>query len=118
MTIVSPETSHSPATHRVRLGPKRRAVVSPGQCRAARAWLGWTQADLARLASVARKTVADFELGNRTLHYRSRETITVALENAGAAFLWGDGVTGEGVTFREIHRAEAVSQDSASIGGP
>jgi DNA-binding XRE family transcriptional regulator len=97
----------------------RRAVVSPSQCRAARAWLGWTQAELALHASVARKTIADFEQANRTLHYRSRETITVALESAGAEFLWGDGAEGEGVTFREgaARDAVAVIDTNCSDGG-
>jgi len=104
MTVVLPHPPYPVRAHGARQVPKRRAVISPAQCRAARAWLGWTQAELARLAGIARKTVADFELGNRTLHYRSRETITVTLEGAGAGFLWGDGVDGEGVTFPEARR--------------
>jgi transcriptional regulator with XRE-family HTH domain len=88
----------------VRRGPKKRVAVRPAQCRAARAWIGWTQADLARRAGVARKTVADFERGNRSLHYGSQETIKAALESAGAEFLGADDVGDEGVRFREIRR--------------
>lgn len=101
MTVESPDPSHPARARRARPAAERRAVASPGQCRAARAWLGWTQADLAHQASVARKTIADFELGHRALHYRSRQTITRALESAGAEFLWSDSSAGEGVTFRE-----------------
>lgn len=75
----------------------KRPVSSPAQCRAARALLRWTQGMLAQHATVARKTVADFELGNRSLHRRTRLDITVALEAAGIEFIWGGD--GEGVRF-------------------
>jgi DNA-binding XRE family transcriptional regulator len=75
----------------------KRSVATPAQCRAARALLNWTQATLAQHAAVARKTVADFELGNRSLHRRTRLDITVALEGAGVEFLWN--IEGEGVCF-------------------
>ncbi len=45
---------------------------------------------LAERAGVARKTVADFELGARTLHLRTRRDITTTLEQAGIEFTWGD----------------------------
>jgi len=75
----------------------KRPVASPAQCRAARALLRWTQGQLAQQATVARKTVADFELGNRSLHRRTRLDITVALEAAGIEFIWA--ADGEGVRF-------------------
>jgi hypothetical protein len=59
--------------------------------------LRWTQGALAQHAAVARKTVADFELGNRSLHRRTRLDITVALEGAGIEFIWGSD--GDGVRF-------------------
>lgn len=86
----------------------KRPVVSPAQCRAARALLKWTQAKLAQQAAVARKTVADFELGNRSLHRRTRLDITVALEAAGIEFIWS--AEGEGVRFaRKAPAAAAVA---------
>src|SRR5258708_36392258 len=57
-----------------------RRVVSPAQCRAARAVLGWTQADLAERAELARKTIADFEMNARSLQFRTRRDITQAFE--------------------------------------
>lgn len=83
----------------------KRPVVSPAQCRAARALLKWTQAKLAQHASVARKTVADFELGNRSLHRRTRLDITVALEAAGVEFIWN--TDGEGVRLARRPAAAA-----------
>jgi len=85
----------------------RRPAASPAQCRAARALLRWTQGQLAQQATVARKTVADFELGNRTLHRRTRLDITVALEAAGVEFIWDAG--GEGVRFARKIPASLVT---------
>lgn len=65
-------------------------IVTPAQCRAARAILFWTQATLAGRAGVARKTIADFERDSRVLHIRTRRAITAALEEAGVGFIAGD----------------------------
>jgi DNA-binding XRE family transcriptional regulator len=65
------------------------AVISPAQCRAARALLSWTQAELAERASLSRKTVADFEQENRDVHVRTRHDIATTLEKAGVEFLPG-----------------------------
>ena len=89
----------------------KRPVASPAQCRAARALLRWTQGMLAQHATVARKTVADFELGNRSLHRRTRLDITVALEAAGIEFIWGS--EGEGVRF--ARRAAAAAQATSPV---
>jgi DNA-binding XRE family transcriptional regulator len=64
-----------------------RKTASPAQCRAARALLGWTQAMLAARATVARKTIAEFEVGTRQLRFRTRRDITAALEAGGLVFL-------------------------------
>lgn len=94
----------------------RRPVASPAQCRAARALLRWTQDRLAERAAVARKTVADFELGNRSLHRRTRLDITIALEAAGVEFTWA--ADGEGVRFARKLAAEAEAQaDIGAIAG-
>jgi DNA-binding XRE family transcriptional regulator len=68
-----------------------RRVVSPAQCRAARAILGWTQADLAERAVLARKTIADFEMNVRSLQFRTRRDITAAFEGVGIQFIWAGG---------------------------
>jgi DNA-binding XRE family transcriptional regulator len=73
--------------------PKRKTIdemMTPAQCRAARAMLQWSQTELAKRAKVARKTVADFEQEIRQLRRRSREAITEAIEAAGVHFVWHD----------------------------
>ena len=102
MSTLSTMTSH------------RRPVASPAQCRAARALLRWTQDRLAERAAVARKTVADFELGNRSLHRRTRLDITIALEAAGIEFIWG--AEGDGVRFARSAPVEAAVVTGANGG--
>ena len=58
-------------------------MLSPEQCRAARAWLGWSQDDLAKRASVGLSTLKDFENGKRSPMRNNLEAIRAALEGAG-----------------------------------
>jgi transcriptional regulator with XRE-family HTH domain len=61
----------------------------PAQCRAARALLDWSQAQLAEASSVATKTIADFERGSRTPYDRTLADLRRALEAAGVEFTNG-----------------------------
>jgi transcriptional regulator with XRE-family HTH domain len=72
-------------------------MVTARQTRAARAWLGWTQDDLARASTVAKRTIAEFELGNRVPYDRTLRDIRDAFERAGVGFLFEDKV-GVGLT--------------------
>ena len=67
-------------------------IITPEQCRMARAGLHMSQADLACRANVAPATVAEFERGRRTPYDRTANDIRRALEEAGARFVDG-GVT-------------------------
>jgi transcriptional regulator with XRE-family HTH domain len=57
--------------------------MSPEQCRAARGWLAWTQADLAERAKVGLSTVKDYEAGRRMPVHNNLEAIRKALEAGG-----------------------------------
>jgi transcriptional regulator with XRE-family HTH domain len=61
-------------------------MISPEQCRAARAWLGWSQDDLAKIAQVALSTVRDFERGDREPIGHNLDAIKRALERGGINF--------------------------------
>ena len=63
-------------------------MVTPEQCRAARAWLGWTQAQLAERASVGISTIKDFEGKSRTPIQNNHSAIQRTLEEAGLQFLF------------------------------
>ena len=62
--------------------------MSPAQCRAARAWLDWSQRDLAKKASVGLSTVKDFENGNRKPIANNLNAIRAALEKGGIKLLF------------------------------
>lgn len=61
-------------------------MLAPEQSRAARAWLDWSQEDLAKRAHVALSTVRDFEKGRRTPVRNNLLAIRHALEQSGMVF--------------------------------
>lgn len=61
--------------------------IFPALCRGARGMLGWSQQDLATRAQVARKTIADLELGYVTPQPRTLRDLVAVLEAAGVQFL-------------------------------
>jgi ribosome-binding protein aMBF1 (putative translation factor) len=70
--------------------------MSPEQVRAARGWLGWSQSDLAKRASVGLSTLKDFENGNRTPIANNLNAIQRALEVAGIELVF-DGTAPVGI---------------------
>jgi DNA-binding transcriptional regulator YiaG len=66
-------------------------AMSPEQCRAARAWLDWTQQELARRAGVGLSTVRDFEKGERTPIPNNLAAIRRVIEESGIKLVVRDG---------------------------
>lgn len=66
-------------------------AVSPAQCRAARALVGWSQDQLATASKVAKTTIANFEAGKRTPYDRTLLDLQTALEAAGVEFIPRNG---------------------------
>jgi transcriptional regulator with XRE-family HTH domain len=79
-------------------------MITPAQCRAARGLLSWTQADLAKAASVGVVTVRQFEGESGTPRPATLTVLQQALEAAGLEFIPENG-GGAGIRFRE-RRAE------------
>jgi DNA-binding XRE family transcriptional regulator len=76
--------------------------MTPEQCRAARAWLDMSQAELAKAANVGLSTVKDFESGKRTPIPSTQTAMRAVLERAGIGFpfaLDGDETYACGITF-------------------
>ena len=76
--------------------------LTPEQCRSARAWLGWSQDDLAKAAKVGLSTIKDFENAKRTPIANNLEAIRAALEGAGIGFSFAIDENGPyacGITF-------------------
>jgi transcriptional regulator with XRE-family HTH domain len=63
--------------------------VTPGQCRAARALLGWRQIDLAKAAGLGQSTAANFERSKPVVAAESITKMRRALEDAGIEFTDG-----------------------------
>ena len=64
--------------------------MSPEQCRAARAWLNWSQQELATKAQVSNSTLRDFEAGRRIPIANNLAAVRRALEDAGMKFLFSE----------------------------
>ncbi|WP_293802243.1 helix-turn-helix transcriptional regulator [uncultured Bosea sp.] len=58
-------------------------MITPAQCRAARALLDWSQQDLAKAAHLGLSTIRDFEKGRRVPTHNNLQGIKLALEEAG-----------------------------------
>jgi transcriptional regulator with XRE-family HTH domain len=76
---------------------------TPAQCRAARALIDWSQAQLASASRVATKTLADFEREARVPYARTLTDIQHVLERAGVQFIARNGEA-EGVRMRKLRR--------------
>lgn len=75
------------------------AILSPVQCRMARAALGWGVGDLARKAGVGINTVSRFENGSEA-HGGTQRLLRGAFEAAGIVFIDQNG-GGPGVRLRD-----------------
>ncbi len=71
--------------------------MSPEQCRAARAWLNWSQDDLARKAQVSNSTIRDFEAGRRVPIANNLSAMRRALEDGGVLMVFGDDGAATGI---------------------
>jgi transcriptional regulator with XRE-family HTH domain len=66
--------------------PQKRYILNHAECRAARKRLGWSQAELARRAQCAPRTIVNFETGRRATHINHLIAIRRELEDAGIKF--------------------------------
>jgi len=74
-------------------------MLAPEQSRAARAWLGWSQDQLAGTAKVSVSTIRDFEAGKRAPIANNLEAIRRAFEASGVTFESAGGIA-TGITVR------------------
>jgi transcriptional regulator with XRE-family HTH domain len=72
--------------------------MSPEQSRAARGWLGWSQTELAKRASVSLSTVRDFETGVRTPIANNLAAMRGAIEEAGVRLAFDPAGKPTGIT--------------------
>jgi ribosome-binding protein aMBF1 (putative translation factor) len=84
-------------------------MLSPEQSRAARAWLGWSQEELARRAKVGLSTVRDFERGARAPIPNNRNAMQQAFEAAGVQLLFAKDGRAIGIVLDDADSAQAMS---------
>ena len=77
--------------------------MTPAQCRAARALIEFSQADLAAKAKVGESTVRNFEAGRTIPVANNLDAIQRVLEAAGVEFISENG-GGPGVRLRKPQR--------------
>jgi len=82
--------------------------MTPGQCRAARAWIQISQDELAKAANVGVSTVRDFEVGKRTPIAATLAAMRAALEAWGVRFLDRDDSGSLGVLYSEPEKDAAA----------
>jgi len=70
----------------------RRPALTPELSRAARAWLNWSQSELANRANVSLATVCGFEIGSRNPLRSTLTDMRTAMEQGGVRFLDVDGL--------------------------
>lgn len=85
-------------------------IISPSQCRAARALIDIDGAELAERAGVAPSTISSFENANSDPNPRTMRKICTALEQAGANFVEGDGVK-----RREQNHVRIIEGEDANL---
>jgi len=74
-------------------------MITPAQCRAARALLDWSQMTLAKTARVGSATVQNFERGLSVPRPATLTVIVQAFEKAGVEFTNGDA---PGLKLRKV----------------
>jgi DNA-binding transcriptional regulator YiaG len=76
-------------------------MFSPEQCRAARAWLSWSQDELAKRANVSMSTVKDFERGARVPIGNNLTAMRNAIEAAGIGLIFGSSGRAVGIAVAD-----------------
>jgi transcriptional regulator with XRE-family HTH domain len=88
--------------------------MSPEQSRAARGWLGWSQTELAKRASVSLSTVRDFENARRVPIVNNLDALRRAIEAAGIEFIDEEG---SAVGIRLSQNAHGADHIRSAKGG-
>jgi transcriptional regulator with XRE-family HTH domain len=75
-------------------------MITPAQCRAARALLDWSQQQLADAAKIGNATIRNFESGKSSPQSATLDVLRRALEGAGVIFVEENG-EGPGVRLKK-----------------
>jgi transcriptional regulator with XRE-family HTH domain len=87
-------------------------MMTPAQCRAARALVNWSQQQLAEAATIGNATIRNFESGNSAPQHSTLDVLRRALEAAGVIFV---DENGEGAGVRLKKKPLAVAEITEKI---
>jgi len=82
-------------------------LITPAQCRAARALLNWSQPDLAERCDMNVQTISAFEKETGSPTKTTLQKITQILENAGVELLENDGVC---IARNKIYKSDTMAE--------
>lgn len=82
--------------------------MTPAQCRAARALLGWSQTELATEAAVSQRSVSAYECRESPLHDNTVTALRLAFEKNLLVFI--EGPEAEGVYLRKLSGQERAKR--------
>ncbi|MFS2174605.1 helix-turn-helix domain-containing protein [Rhizobium pisi] len=88
--------------------------LSPAQCRAARALIGWSQDDLSSASKIVKETIADFEAGTLSPSERILQDMKHSLEDAGVLFIAENG-GGAGVRLAKRANASIDTNETETV---
>ena len=84
-------------------------MMTPAQCRAARALLDWSQQRLADEATIGNATIRNFESGKSAPQNATLQVLRSAMETAGVIFVAENG-EGPGVRLRKSPAPQAATE--------
>src|ERR1700761_7454237 len=88
-----------------------KMAITPEQCRAARALLGWSQDDLERTSGVSKKTIAEFEREAQIPYDKTLRELETALRASGVQLI---SENGGGVGVRKTSPAARLTRSRIS----
>lgn len=91
-------------------------MITAEQCRAARAWLAWTQQELAAKSEVGLSTVRAFELGQRAPIRANLAALQRTLEGAGIRLVFAEDGKATGIAVDDT-RLDQISGASGAGAG-
>ncbi|MBX4924645.1 helix-turn-helix domain-containing protein [Rhizobium binae] len=89
-------------------------MLSPAQCRAARALIAWSKRDLSAASEIAKATIAGFEAGKLSPDEATLQPIKRALQDAGVLFIPENG-GGAGVRLAKSTSASIDTDETRTV---
>jgi DNA-binding transcriptional regulator YiaG len=91
----------------VRVLAQTAEMLTPEQCKAARALLSWKQSDLSEKSGVGAGTIKDFESKRHSINSKALTALIRTFQKAGLVLFFADDSEGSGVRWKSSEAEEA-----------